>query len=139
VSRGVLPTTNTTGTACGPLFAAADVTVTVPLYLPNDRPFGLTETLRIPGVVPPLESRVSHAPLEPAETPALKSMGKGLPSTVLLDKNRPRGSGALHPISYVNARDGGVTDRLISGTLSVTGILTGLFDAVVDVIRTLPA
>jgi len=41
-----------TGTAFGLLEAPADVTVTFPVYVPAASPLGLTDTLKLPGVLP---------------------------------------------------------------------------------------
>jgi len=41
-----------TGIVFGLLEAPEDVTVTLPIYVPAARPDGLTETLKLPGVVP---------------------------------------------------------------------------------------
>jgi len=86
---------STTGTTWGLLSAAADATVTVPLYVPGDMPLVLTDTLTAPGVVPALESILNQPP---ELATALKSAGMGAPLAVWLDKDRLNGPGAVHPI-----------------------------------------
>jgi hypothetical protein len=98
-------------------------------------PFVFTDTWTGPGVVPAVES-ILNQPLDVAT--AVKFAGVETPSAVLLDNDRLSGAGAWHPVWKGNASIAGKTDRRMSGTFSVTGILTGLLDAVLDVIRTLP-
>ena len=124
-----------TGTTCGVLPAAAEATVTVPLYVPGDMPLVFTDTLTAPGVVPAFESILNQPP---DTATAVKFAGRETPSAVWLDKDRRSGAGAWHPIWKGNASIAGKTDKRMSGTFSVTGILTGLLDAVLEVITTLP-
>ena len=48
-----LDTVSVTATFCGLLAAPVAVMATVPVYVPAASPEGLTDTLTLPGVVPP--------------------------------------------------------------------------------------
>jgi hypothetical protein len=52
VKIGAKETVNVTGMLTGLFVAAAEVTVTAPLYVPAASPKGFTETVRTPGVAP---------------------------------------------------------------------------------------
>ena len=49
---GAAVTISVTGTVFGLFDAPAVVTVTLPLYVPAASPVGLTDTLKLPGVLP---------------------------------------------------------------------------------------
>ena len=58
---GAAATVKLTGTVCGLLPAPEAVIVTLPLYVPADTPLGLTDTLRLAGVVPDTGVTASQA------------------------------------------------------------------------------
>jgi hypothetical protein len=106
--------------------------------VPAVKEFGLTEALRDAGVIPFNGLMFSQFAVAPDDAFALKLTGVVLPSTALLVITTGRGSGILPPISYANTRAGGRAEMRMSGIVSVTGIINGLFDADGDATISVP-
>ena len=86
---GAAETVRLTGTVCGLFPAPAAVIVTLPLYVPADNPLGLTDTLRLAGVVPEPGVTASQA----AEGVAVR-----LSADPLLVTDTPCAAGVAPPI-----------------------------------------
>ena len=86
---GPADTVKLTGTVCGLFPAPAAVIVTLPLYVPADNPLGLTDTLRLAGVVPEPGVTASQA----AEAVAVR-----LKAEPLLVTDTPCAPGVAPPI-----------------------------------------
>src|SRR5205814_638262 len=126
-STGCAVAVRVTGTTSGLFDAPAAVIVIVPSYVPAASPAGLTDTLRLAGVVPLSGLTDNHVLPDGVCTLAAAVKLNGAP---LLATASGCAAGRLSTMCYRNVSDVGVVESTgCAVTVSVTGTFSGLFEA----------